>query len=247
MICLPLFITGAASLQEANDICELRRRVDPVDSYADYTVLPRHIWVSLSLLCSLGCELYWLFHSPHLTSPSAEGRELDRKLGSFFAVQLLAGILIAASACYSCTRFGSKAGTILGFFCNLSAFGLSVLASNLLEHRYLLVKARIVCKIIHSEGEGILHLLSRAFSWEILCLVALGVSLVLFELDLKDVLVPVGIFSVAAIMICDTMFSILATSIFIKPLLGAARNASESQVRVWVFYWRGVVSVRGGI
>jgi hypothetical protein len=68
-------------------------------------------------------------------------------VGSYFALQWLANIFVAVSVtsagCTSSQKVWGVA-TVLGFF---SMFGLSIIGTNLLCHRYLCEKARIMIKL----------------------------------------------------------------------------------------------------
>ena len=67
-------------------------------------------------------------------------------VGSYFAVQWLANILVTASTVAICSS--SQTVNVAGDFIYLFAmFGLSVLGTNLLCHRYLCKKARTMIKL----------------------------------------------------------------------------------------------------
>ena len=68
-------------------------------------------------------------------------------VGSYFALQWLANLLVAATALgNNCTQ--SNTAYTITFLVNLLAtFGLSMIGTNLLCHRYLVEKARVMIKL----------------------------------------------------------------------------------------------------
>jgi hypothetical protein len=155
---LPLFATGGASFDVAREECYARTVVrflggssqydpdyeeDKFDDDATRHLFPMHLFNSVSTGVSLFGLCVWLFFSPH-TSPVEQ--DLDRTLGSYFALQWLANLLVTASALsMSCTI--SPAIYTIGKLINLFATGLSVIGTNLLCHRYLFEKARFMIKL----------------------------------------------------------------------------------------------------
>jgi hypothetical protein len=90
--------------------------------------------------------MVWLFCSPHHTrdndggnkeSASAAARAvLDRQLGTYFCLRMAGNVCITAGAFVNCTSWGLAAYVLAGV--NLfSFFGVSLVGTNLLAHRYL--------------------------------------------------------------------------------------------------------------
>jgi hypothetical protein len=135
-------------------------------------LFPQHLFNSLSTVMSLFGFGVWLFFSPH---QSDVAKDLDRTctctdcffsfwlflpnlprsvlcvpvnlVGSYFAVQWLANLVITA---FGLMTFCTPSQTMLSVvrILNISTmFGLSVLGTNLLCHRYLCEKARIMIKL----------------------------------------------------------------------------------------------------
>ena len=137
---------------------------------ADRALFPFHLFNSIATVMSLFGFWVWLFFSPH---NSDGARELDRTctkitiaflqqfnacpslvlshfplpVGSYFALQWLANLLVAATALgQNCVQ--SETANIALFLVNiLATFGLSVIGTNLLCHRYLVEKARVMIKL----------------------------------------------------------------------------------------------------
>jgi hypothetical protein len=156
---LPLFVTGAASFGAAREECYAKTLVrnklfypdwtaeDNFDDWAANRLLPRHSFTSISTVMSLFGFGVWLFFSPH---NSDAAQDLDRTLGSYFALQWLANLLVLASSLATNCNAASTSvltgtvGTLVDF---LATFGLSCIGTNLLCHRYLCEKARIMIKL----------------------------------------------------------------------------------------------------
>jgi nitrate reductase gamma subunit len=65
-------------------------------------------------------------------------------VGSYFALQWLANFLVAATALGQNCVQSETANTVLFFMNTLVSGGLSVIGTNILCHRYLVEKARVV-------------------------------------------------------------------------------------------------------
>ena len=67
-------------------------------------------------------------------------------VGSYYATQLVGNVLVTATAMYTCTSsaLGFK---ILHLIYMLALFGINVVGSNLMCHRYLHEKATIMVKM----------------------------------------------------------------------------------------------------
>jgi hypothetical protein len=167
---LPLFVTGTASFGAAGEECYAKTVVrlnakywdvdslqydpdwneeDNFEDSADRHLFPTHHFNSISTVVSLFGLGVWLFFGPH---KSDIAQDLDRTLGSYFALQWLANLLIlAASLGINCNASGT-ADAIAKFVNILVSLGLSLIGTNLLCHRYLCEKARIMIKMydLHS-------------------------------------------------------------------------------------------------
>jgi hypothetical protein len=113
----------------------------------------------LSMVFSLFGFCSWLFCSPHMShsagssitgpAPRPAGRsdtadedsDLDRKLGSYYFLQLVANIIVASSGMFNCQSDDLVAKFCLGV--NLLVWAMfSIIGTNLLSHRYLFEKAK---------------------------------------------------------------------------------------------------------
>jgi hypothetical protein len=161
----PLILTGAASFGAAREECYAKTVVrlkgnfldvdsprydsnwteeDNFDDAADRRLFPIHRFNSISTVMSLFGFGVWLFCSPH---NSDVAKDLDRTLGSYFALQWLANLLVLASSLANTCTSSTSAGTI-GLLVNLFvSFSLSIIGTNLLCHRYLYEKARVMTKL----------------------------------------------------------------------------------------------------
>jgi hypothetical protein len=72
---------------------------------------------------------------------------LSLSVGSYFALQWLANLLITATALGQNCTLSNTANTVLWLINLLASFGLSVIGTNLLCHRYLIEKARVMIKM----------------------------------------------------------------------------------------------------
>jgi hypothetical protein len=163
---LPVFVTGAASFGAAHEECYAKTVVrlkvkfldvdsseydptwteeDNFDDMATSHMFPVHSFNSISTVVSLFGFGMWLFFSPH---NSEVEKDLDRTLGSYFALQWLANLLVLASSLTGNCSDGSGSADVVGLLVYLLAsFGLSTIGTNLLCHRHLCEKARIMIKM----------------------------------------------------------------------------------------------------
>jgi hypothetical protein len=139
---LPLLITHTADYLSAESVCK-ERRVLTGDAFAEgfasnSTLLPSHTLNMLSVGVSLLSLLLWALCSPH---DSEHSEKLDMCLGSYFFFQLVSKLFVAVAQVGSvCTA--SKSGyAVAEFSYILCFFSFSVVATNLLCHRYLLEKS----------------------------------------------------------------------------------------------------------
>jgi hypothetical protein len=108
---------------------------------AGQSVFPIHYFNSVQVVVAASCELLWLYFSPH-QSPKAV--VLDKTLSSFFGLQFLVSTMVSLTAPgYSCIVHGAAADAIA--LMNVTFFiGGSISATNMLCHRYLLERARVM-------------------------------------------------------------------------------------------------------
>ena len=144
-----------------------------MDDDAEWQLFPVHLFNSIATVMSLFGFWAWLFFSPH---NSEVARALDRTctqkndgytflqqfhacpslvpsrifflpVGSYFALQWLANLLVAATALGQSCMQSETAYTVLLLVNLLASFGLSIVGTNLLCHRYLVEKARVMIKM----------------------------------------------------------------------------------------------------
>jgi hypothetical protein len=120
-------------------------------------------------------------------------------VGAYFGVQLLGNILVTASALgVNCT-----ATPVVGLIClplnTFASFGVSLVATNLLIHRYLHEKVTVTIKL-HNTGADHLMLswsakLELAFKWEArsLLIVLGGMPLTVVSTKAASVVGAIGI------------------------------------------------------
>jgi hypothetical protein len=80
-------------------------------------------------------------------------------VGSYFALQLLANLLVTATSLGSNCAQSATADAALFPINLLATFGLSITGTNLLCHRHLVEKARVMIKLYDTHGLSA-HLLS---------------------------------------------------------------------------------------
>jgi hypothetical protein len=168
---LPLVVTGAASFGAAREECYVKAVVrlkkafldvdspkhDPnwteEDNFDDHTgnrLFPIHPFNSISTVVSLFGFGVWLFFSPH---NSDAAKDLDRTLGSYFALQWLATLLVLATSldgnCNTPAGFVNAVAVLVNM---LASFGMSLIGTNLLCHRHLCEKARLMINLCGSHS-----------------------------------------------------------------------------------------------
>jgi hypothetical protein len=152
-----------------------QKNYDPewdMDDSANWHLFPMHLFNSISTVMSLFGFGVWLFFSTH---NSDVARDLDRTcrkkndcifstiyftraltiassrvflaVGSYFALQWLANILVAATILGDNCVQSYTAHTVLILVSFLASSGLSIIGTNLLCHRYLVEKARVMIKL----------------------------------------------------------------------------------------------------
>jgi len=176
------------------------------------------------------CVMIWLSLSPHVTEKAAR---LDTTLGSFHLVQFVGNLSVTLANClYSCEN--ENYYTLLLFL----YLAVSVIGTNTLCHRYLLERAKVMNRLMEDEGESAvetLETLERYFGLEgrTIYFVLLGVAVhfvgYITDGNESDVNVTATAFkileyAILLIMALDTYFSIVITSIFLRPVLKVLRE-----------------------
>jgi hypothetical protein len=143
-----------------------------MDDNAINHLFPQHMFNSLSTVVSLFGFGVWLFFSPH---QSDVAKDLDRTrkcsdlfyvpwfvlsnaffippcmsvnlVGSYFVVQWLANLIVTALALTGYCTSSQTVNVVGGLLAACATFGLSTTGTNLLCHRYLCEKARIMIKL----------------------------------------------------------------------------------------------------
>jgi hypothetical protein len=141
--CLPLVITHESSFGAAAKICLARRKTIDADMTAHSYLFPVHTLNVGSAFVSYFAFAFWFYKSPHRESGSEQAQVLDRKLGSFFGVQLSGNLAIICLTFSSCTA-NTLVFNVLVSSNLLALFGISGIITNLLCHRYLFERARIM-------------------------------------------------------------------------------------------------------
>jgi hypothetical protein len=244
---LPLLETRTASFGIAWGICSDRHK-NVADEHAgaqnspdgdkiwrnthytynsEFTFLARNHWLSAAvLLVSLSVHLWWLFGSPHRLATAPEARHLDRKLGSFFGVQLLADFVIATIGPLSYCSGSVPVYRIFNVLGMTMKAMVSMQATNLLSHRYLIERAQIMTTAIAEGGqdEGWLSLknLDAAIIWEVRIMVSAGICAMSYFFDER---LASGLAAVVTVpLVCaDLIFSVVITYKFLEPLLSTLK------------------------
>jgi hypothetical protein len=145
-----------------------------MDDNANWRLFPSHLFNCVATVVSLFAFGVWLFFSPHI---SDQGQNLDRKrttppcsitvspsppfivrnpclprstcclVGSYFAVQLLANLIVACSSLSDSCPSNSTVNAVGFLLYIFGTFALSCVGTNLLCHRYLFEKARVMIKL----------------------------------------------------------------------------------------------------
>jgi hypothetical protein len=242
-----MLYTGTDSFQEASDACKSRtvarmladKRYDTVfdqdsaeaefDSVATRALFPMHSLNLMSCVVALSCVVIWLELNPH---QDAQAAALDTKLGSFFMVQLIAQILSALLGLRGCIVDQSTYEIVRNAY-YLVLYGVSIIATNILCHRYLDEKAKTMARIMGAdpdEGESWLspQVLAVAYKWEVRTLWLAPIGVVAYT-----VYRPAGalIASVSAVGILslDSVITVITTVIFLRPVLFALAHVSDDR------------------
>jgi hypothetical protein len=156
-------------------------------------------------------------------------------LGSFFAVQFVGNAAMTMLSFANCTDNVIMYKIILvpyGFF----FYVVKIIVTNLLCHRYLLERAKIVNirgnDDVKYDFAKKLRNLETLFKWEIrlLPLQIFGAVIGPFHSDLGFLFGAVG---TLLVFVCDTLFSVTATYVFQQPLLqilAIARQRRQTSV-----------------
>jgi hypothetical protein len=152
--------------------------VDADDSALDY-LFPVHLFNAISTLVSLFGFGVWLFFSPHKSERESDmAKDLDRTcmtpactlirdfffrffcntlssmfcnlVGSYFAVQWLANLLVTATSLGGNCVALETTYTVVTLVSLLVSHGLSIIGTNILCHRYLCEKARVMISMYAS-------------------------------------------------------------------------------------------------
>jgi len=145
-------------------------------------------------------------------------------------VQFLGNWLVMEFSLYVCTVRETSEWAILFSLYMALTFGVSVIGTNLLAHRYLHKKASTVVKIFNNDSDPAvrwLKVLEWSFVWEVrtLYLVPVGVPLFLTYQSLALIVVGVG---AALLIFLDSVVSLLLTLIFLSPIIRSMRDANAS-------------------
>ncbi len=213
---LPLFVTSSSSFSDARDIC-LERRKQVGGKYinsADGVLLPSHLWNVALTVASFLCFSVWLFRDPS-TYNTHRGMTLDRKLGTFFGVQLVGTILYVAFTLHNCTADQRK-NDLLIIFQDVLFFGVLLASTNLLYQRCIIEKAEIMA---FEQNMKILNNLKWAFKWEIRILLAVPTGLFLFFIEQYSAASVMLYVSLILGTTTHWLFSYYTTMIFLRPII----------------------------
>jgi hypothetical protein len=167
--------------------------------------------------------------SPHRYSASPSARDLDKKLGSYFLVQFITNVLLTLLTMYPCLERGTR---VIATFFICTVFGGSVLAANLLCHRYFLAKAKALNPYSEDDGEsvGIMSVVNleasykfeiKVFTWVPPAAFAMGI--VLWFVGFHYAGYATAGFAVVMVLLASSTFSVISTAIFLTPILGVLR------------------------
>jgi hypothetical protein len=186
-------------------------------------LLPSYYINAASLLTCFICKMVYVFFSPHRKCSSAYVTALDRKLGSFFFLSFAGSLLVAATQTFTVCAVHSTNYDIGHALMLMTSVGFCVQGTNLLCHRYLLQRAVIMMDEIFKEtnpsGGCCLSVqsLQTSFIWELRLIVLAGSTIVVYFIN-ERVSFIMGAITTFFIMLADTVFSVVVTSMFIKPL-----------------------------
>jgi hypothetical protein len=223
-----MLLTGTSSFEEAGQVCQARhlQRADyrkHIHNHDELRPLPTVYFLIASALVSWVSMVAWLFASPHKIGASSTARSLDRKLGSYTFARLLANMCQLVIECRRCTS--SPLVLEVGSFLGITIFfGIGIIGSNLLLHRYLLEKACAVSAsvfdpVVKAAAAAELRKLRGAFILEVRVLVLLPLGQVFFVLGVRSAFLWVAGIGVAVLMLTDASFSLKVTAVFLRPIL----------------------------
>jgi hypothetical protein len=233
-VCQPLIMTQTSTFEEADELC-LQRFDVVIAKLGTDSVLSRDYWENssagavnyahiASVFISLAGLLLWLFCSPH--QESLDAAPLDRKLGSFFGFLYLGSVFAIVFGVLSVCTSSKAVHLATIFLFTVSTLGISLLATNLLCHRYLLERASII-NAINTTDDGAnvgwfsLKNLNAAFIWEVRTLYIAGVCMFFFVFGELNLSLLGGAMTTMFVLVMDSIFSIIVTYIFLKvPYIG---------------------------
>jgi len=235
---LPMFITQTWTFKEAEAICmqwtvEKLQTMDIgiIEDNANRHLFPAHPNNVTALFISVICFLVWYFLSPHnVKHNSAVAENLDRTFGSFFAVEVVANLIVSATSLGENCNSSPTIHQISVAVGILTLFGLSILGTNILCHRYLLAKARVMVNLLNDDNdsaEAWLEWLEYSFKWEIrsLLFVVLGAPLQFIYPPAAKFVVLGGAFCV---IFMDTTFSAIVTALYLRPIFKVLHGPGTS-------------------
>lgn len=191
------------------------------------SLLPSHYFSTFSTFVSLASFLIWLFYSPYIALVDAEG--LDRKLGCYYAVNLVGNALMLGLYSFGCTSNQEQAD-IMFLIASALTFGVSIIGTNILSHRYMLEKANIMVKLINEDEDPSIQWLAKLESslvWEIrsLGMVVLGCVALPFSNAAAEVIT--GLASIVVVLM-DSAFSAMITAVFLRPVMRVLSDGGRS-------------------
>lgn len=150
-------------------------------------------------------------------------------MGSYFGVQLLLSVAVHLTNVRGC--FAADALVKGLFFFNIVMFiGGLMVTTNVLSHRYLLERAKIITEI-GGRGQHDRSLSTDFLKWEFRALFCTGLGAALFFVEGQERNSQIlGIIGTAPAAVLDFWFTIKVSAVFLAPLLATIRQ-SKGAVR----------------
>ena len=170
-------------------------------------------------------------HNAEGTKDSDRAADLDQALGSCFALQLVANIFVTGGTVFVCGTTETEFNLLQHL--RLLLLGCPfIIRANVLTHRYLLKKAKIMTKLMNDKNDPAtawLDLMDKAFVVEERAIFFIT-CVPLFAIH-KVAGLAMALFAFLFFIVMDTFFSVSATFLFLRPIVKVMKETTFALVQ----------------